>query len=207
MQSRLTYQGRGILIEQPKNVHGTTSLLQFYQMRESQFSFLSCSRQSIDCSITCILQVFTSTKCLLYWMQCSYEMHLATGKNSINPAKLPNVPLQLTPVDGPACFCKPHCGIRTFIIAMISFLWRYIYCIPGVLQVHDISIPSLATIPCKLFLFCAGETNTPPINCFTADWGTGSLSLDSKPACFLWPRSYNFQHNNLKFNTISYGIK
>lgn len=113
----------------------------------------------------------------------------------------------LTHVDGPACFCKPHCGIRTFIKAMISFLQCCIYCIPGVLQVHDLSILSLATIPCKQFLFCAGETNTPPINCFTAEWGTGSCSLDNKTACFLWPWSYNFHHNNLKLNNISYGIK
>lgn len=115
--------------------------------------------------------------------------------------------LQLTPVDGLACFCKSHCGIRTFIKAMISFPQRYIYCIPGVLQVHDLSILSLATIPCKQFLFSAGETNTPPINCFTADWWAGSCSLDNKTACFLWPWSYNFQHNNLKLRTISYWIK
>lgn len=114
---------------------------------------------------------------------------------------------QLTPVDGSARFCKPHCGIRTFIKAMISLPQCYIYCIPGVLQVHDLSILSLATIPCKQFLFSAGETNTPPINRFTADWGTGSCSLDNKPACFLGPWSYNFQHNNLKLNTISSGIK
>lgn len=112
-----------------------------------------------------------------------------------------------TPEDGPACFCEPHWGIRTFIKAMISFRQCYIYCIPGVLQVHDLSTLSLAAIPCKQFLFSAGETNSPPINSFTADWGTSSCSLDNKPACFLWPRSCNFQHNNLKLYTISYGIK
>lgn len=114
--------------------------------------------------------------------------------------------LQLTPVDGPACFCKPHYGIRTFIKAMISFPQCYVYCTPGILQVHDLSILSLATKPCKQFLFSSGETNTLPINCFTADWGTGSCSLDNKTACFFWPWSLNFQHNNLKLNTNSYGI-
>lgn len=78
-----------------KNARGTASLLQSYQMRKSQISFLSWSRQSVDSSITCILQIFSSTKCLLHWMPCGYEMHLAAGKNSINPAKLPNVPLNV----------------------------------------------------------------------------------------------------------------
>jgi len=146
-------------------------------MRKSHIFFLSCGRQSVDSSIACTLQVFASTKCLLYRMQ--WEELCKRCKASQRTT------LQLTPVDGPARFCKPHCGIRTFTKALISFLQCCIYCIPRVLQVHDLSSLSLATIPCKQFLFCAGETNTPPINCFTADWGKGSCSLSNRIACFL----------------------
>lgn len=178
-----------------KNVHGTSIILPneklsdfFPQLEQTQHWF----QHHMHTTALLIHQMLTLLNMPQLWSSFGHWEEFYKSCKATWCTTLP-----LTHVDGPACFCKPHWGIRTFIKAMISSPQCYIYCIVGVLQVHDLSVLSLATIPCKQFLFCAGETNTPPINCFAADWGKGSCSLDNKTTCFLWPWNNN---SNLKFN-------